>query len=238
MIYKIAICDDEKIELKYLSSLLSDWAVKTGNLASVSAFESAEAFLFDYAEHKDYDILLLDIEMNKINGIELAKKVRADNLSVQIIFITGFPDFISEGYEVAALHYLMKPVSSDKLFEVLDRACQHLCKEKRAVLFNTDGEIIRVFADEIIFSEAFAHSVMINKTDGSCEVKMSISEAEKLLGDGFIRCHRSYIVGLKYVKRITKTDVILDNGKMLPLSRNAYNSVNQAFIDFYKRIIN
>ena len=74
-------------------------------------FPSAESFLFDYAEQKNYDFLLLDIEMPSMNGVELAQKIRQENNAVQIIFITGYSDFMAEGYEVSALHYLMKPVS-------------------------------------------------------------------------------------------------------------------------------
>jgi Response regulator of the LytR/AlgR family len=231
---KIAICDDEIAERKYLGSLVTTWAKQSDNIAAVSTFESAEAFLFDYAEHKDYDILLLDIEMGGLSGVELAKQIRADNHSVQMIFITGFPDFIAEGYEVAALHYLMKPVSDKKLSEVLDRACANLCKIDRVILFNIDGESVRVTADKIMYAEAFAHSVVINTADSSFEARIPISEVERLLDNGFIRCHRSYIVGLKYIRRITKRDVILDNGKCVPLARSAYGKVNQAFISFYK----
>lgn len=231
---KIAICDDEITERKYLSSLVTAWAEQSNNIAAVSTFESAEAFLFDYAEHKDYDILLLDIEMGGLSGVELAKQIRASNNSVQMIFITGFPDFIAEGYEVAALHYLMKPVSDKKLSDVLARACANLCKIDRVILFNIDGESVRVTADKIMYAEAFAHSVVINTADSAFEARIPISEAERLLDNGFIRCHRSYIVGLKYIRRITKRDVILDNGKCVPLARSAYGKVNQAFISFYK----
>ena len=89
-------------------------------------FPSAESFLFDYAEQKNYDFLLLDIEMPSMNGVELAQKIRQENNAVQIIFITGYSDFMAEGYEVSALHYLMKPVSFDKLSKVLHLSLIHI----------------------------------------------------------------------------------------------------------------
>ena len=146
MNYKFAICDDEIIEIKYLSSLVTKWGKKTDNIAIVSTFEDAKSFLFNYAENKDYDILLLDIEMSganpkihTMNGVELAKQIRTENTSVQIVFITGFPDFIAEGYEVSALHYLMKPVKEDKLFEVLNKAVIRLQATPRTILFSKTG---------------------------------------------------------------------------------------------------
>lgn len=228
------ICDDNAIDLKYISALVNEWAESSENRVIINTFPSAEAFLFHYADDKSYDMLLLDIEMGNISGIDLAKQIRAQNEAVQIVFITGFPDFMAEGYDVSALHYLMKPLIAEKLFGVLDKAVKNSHKAERSVLFNIDGESMRVSTDKIMFAEAFAHLVAINIAGSSFEVKMTISEAEKLLGDGFIRCHRSYIVGLRYIRSISKSDVILDNGKKIPLSRSSYNTVNQAFIRYFK----
>jgi len=234
MIYNIAICDDEKVEIEYLTMLVNKWAAANKHVAVIEAFESAEALLFRYAENKSYDILLLDIEMGTMNGVELAQHIRRDNEAVQIVFITGFPDFIAEGYEVSALHYLMKPVSEAKLLSVLDKACKKRNKIERAMMLNITGESIRIPMSDILCVEAFGHSVVITTTTDRYDAKQSISEIQSLLGDGFIRCHRSYIVGLKYIKRITKIEVILDNGKAIPLSRRSYDEVNQAFIRFFK----
>ncbi|MBO9607394.1 MAG: response regulator transcription factor [Paenibacillaceae bacterium] len=234
MAYTIAICDDEQVELQYLSKLVNQWASINKHAAIAESFASAEAFLFRYAENKGYDILLLDIEMGAMNGVELAKEIRRTNESMQIVFITGFPDYIAQGYEVTALHYLMKPVSEAKLFAVLDKACKQLNKSERAILLDIGGECVRISVSAILCVEAFAHSVAIITTAGQYVAKQSISEIQSLLGDGFIRCHRSYIVGLRHIKRIAKTDIILDNDAAIPLSRRLYNEANQAFIHFYK----
>lgn len=161
MEYKAAICDDEALELQYLSALVKSWAEKMGHGIRISVFPSAEAFLFQYEEEKDFDLLLLDIEMGKMNGVELARKVREENAGIQIVFITAYPDFISEGYEVSALHYLMKPLKEEKLFEVLGRAAVNLGKKERYEIFRTDGETVRVPVSEIVSVEAFSHSVQM-----------------------------------------------------------------------------
>lgn len=112
---------------------------------SVRTFPSGEAFLFHYAENRDYDILLLDVEMGKLSGIDLAKQIRTQNDHVQIVFITGYPDFMAEGYEVSALHYLMKPVKPEKLGDVLNRAAALSQKERPYLLVTSEREIIRIF---------------------------------------------------------------------------------------------
>lgn len=233
MAYRVAIVDDSNIDAEYVQSMLRAWAQERQAGVQAQRFSSAEHFLFHYAEDKAWDILLLDIEMGAMDGVSLAKKLRQSNESVQIVFITGFADYISEGYEVSALHYLLKPVKREKLFAVLDRAAAAVQKSERVILLPVGGEMLRLPAERVQYAEAFSHTVAIVTGTDTIQVKMSISEIEKLLGDGFIRCHRSYLVGLKHIARISKTEVVLDNGKALPLSRSAAAVVHKAFISYY-----
>ena len=131
MIYRIAIVDDNQTDREFLHSQAQSWAAQKGSSLQAELFASAEEFLFHYAEHKDYDILLLDIEMPGMDGVTMARRIRKENETVQIVFITGYSEYISEGYEVAALHYLMKPVNTAKLRQVLDRAADKLRRNER-----------------------------------------------------------------------------------------------------------
>ena len=230
----IAICDDEQNQIQYIKDIVSAWAETSEHFPHFAEFPSAEAFLFDYAENRNYDILLLDIEMAKMNGIDLAKKVREENNRVQIVFITGYPDFMSEGFEVAALHYLMKPVKKEKLFSVLDRAVIGLAQKEDSLILETDNGIMRVKFSEIMSAEAKGHETLLTLIDKQESVKIGINDLEKQLDDSFVRSHRSYLVGLRHITRITKTDVVLDNGDLIPLSRRMYAEVNQKFIDYYR----
>ena len=123
--YKIAVCDDAQADRDYIRTLAARWASDRGISVQVQDFASAERFLFHYAEESDFDILLLDIEMDGMDGATMAKRLRQDNDTLQIIFVTGYTDYIAEGYEVAALHYLVKPLKEEKLFSVLDRAAEN-----------------------------------------------------------------------------------------------------------------
>ena len=125
------MCDDVPADIDYIKSMVEKWAKARDISVQIETFPSAESFLFRYAEDKDFDVLLLDIEMAAMDGVTMAKKVRRENETVQIVFITGYSDYIAEGYEVEALHYLMKPVHEEKLFQVLDRAMEKL--EKKAM---------------------------------------------------------------------------------------------------------
>jgi len=233
---RIAIIDDRHADRDYIAALVSRWAKDRDTAVTAVPFPSAEAFLFAYSEDRDFDILLLDIEMGAINGVELAKTVRAENDAVQMVFITGFPDFIAEGYEVSALHYLMKPVDRDKLFSVLDRAAANLGKAERWILLPSGDGQTRVHLNRILYAEAFGHDLTVHTEDGDFAFRKTIGAWEAELGPeaGFIRCHRSVLVNLRYVSKVTKIDVILDDGTALPLARNAAQAVNLAFIRYYR----
>jgi DNA-binding LytR/AlgR family response regulator len=168
--------------------------------------------------------------MKEMNGVDLAHLIRRDNDDVQIIFITGYPDYIIEGYEVSALHYLMKPVNENKLFEVLDKAVSRLQKAPRIIIFPKTGGDIKIKADDIVYAEVLQHTISLYLVNGKEEFQMRISDMEKLLSNGFFKCHRSYIVSMRYVRRVTKTTIVLETGQEIPLSRNLYDAANQEFI--------
>lgn len=230
----IAVCDDESIEIEYLTSLTNQWATMTETAVKISDFSSAEAFLFKYEEDKSFDILLLDIQMKAMDGVELAEKIRENNDGVQIVFITGFTDYFSRGYDVSALHYLIKPVKKEKFFEVLSKAYDNCNKKEAYILVNVDDENLRINLKDLFYIEAFGHSSTLHCKNNEYTVKLSISEIKDLLDDAFVYCHRSYIVNLKHILKMSKTDVFLDDGKSIPISRRMYADVNRSFIKYYR----
>ena len=229
--YKIAICDDTEADRKYIKDLVIGWAHNFGYDIDIHLFSSAEEFLFEYEEDKEYQILLLDIEMGKMNGVTMARKLRETNDSAQIVFITGYSDYIAEGYEVSALHYLMKPVKEDKLFEVLDRAVKKLYKNEKMLRLEANGEINMVPIYRISYVDVRGNYTTVH-ADKEITVKKTLSEIEKELDERFFRVGRSSIVNLSCISRVTKTDIFFTNGESVPLPRGSYEKVNRAIIDF------
>ena len=230
MHYKIAICDDSDTDRQYVSGLVSHWAASAGHTVQTCVFVSAENFLFHYAEKNDIDILLLDIEMGSMDGVSLARELRRENETVQIVFITGYSDYISEGYEVSALHYLMKPVGEEKLFSVLDRAAERLNRAERTLRLELGGETVRVPLRQIRYAEVRLNYVTIHANE-DYTAKMTLGELQKRLDERFYRVGRSVVVNLNYVNKITKTDIHLSDGGLIPLPRGAYEGINRAIID-------
>ncbi len=230
MHYKIAVCDDSEADRQFISNIVTRWARTAGHTVQINTFPTAESFLFCYAEQSDYDILLLDIEMGDMDGVSLAKQIREDNDTVQIVFITGYSDYISQGYEVAALHYLMKPLNEEKFFKVLDRATEKLMKNEKVLNLEANGEMVRIPLYQIKYAEVYRNYVTIHaKTD--ITVKMTLSELEERLDNRFYRVGRSAIVNLGLVSRVTKTQIILSSSAVIPLPRGAYEGINRAIIN-------
>ena len=226
---KITICDDDIGQLDNLRHLIREW----NSSAEIQEYCSSEQFLFGYPDNP-CDLLLLDIEMGDMNGMELARKLRSAGDTLPIIFITGYSEFMQDGYDVEALHYLLKPVNTDKLFAVLDRyASRH--KTDNRVIFPCGDESVCINSEDIVYLEAFGKKTQITLKDGKeiiCSCGLS-AVAEKL-NSGFISCHRSYVVNIGYIRSISKTEITLDSGQKIPLSRRLYDSVNKAFIEYYR----
>ena len=229
---KIAICDDEANQIEYLSGVVTTWAKKNRHAVEIKPYSAAKSLLFDYCEEKDFDILLLDIEMPGMSGVELAKAVRKENATVQIIFITGYYEYFSDGFDVSALHYLIKPADERKLMPVLDRAVSNLTYRQRSVLLTSPEGDRKVSLADIEYVESENVHVAVHTASGVYRSRISLAKFAEQLDETFIKVHRSYIVNLKYVKKITRTDITMVSGDLVPISRGMYDEVHAALIKF------
>ena len=226
---KFAICDDNSIDSNYVYELVKKWSNENKYQVDIETFSSAESFLFHYVDNKDYDVLLLDIEMKKMDGVSLAREIRKTNKNVQIIFITGYSEYIAEGYDVEALNYLMKPFKTEKLYEVLNKAVTKIIQNEKHLILNTFDEIIRISLHDIIYIDVDRNYTTIH-SNKNYTIKMTLADIEKELDERFFRISRSIIINLKYINRVTKRDVKLTNSTILQLPRGKYESLNKAII--------
>ena len=160
----------------------------------------------------------------------MAKKLRQENDAIQIIFITGYSDYIYEGYEVAALNYLMKPVSGEKLCLVLDCAVSRLSKNESVLNLKLGDQMVRVPIYQIRYADVFANYVTIHALS-DYTVKMTLGWLEEHLDERFYRVSRSALVNLTQISRVTRAEIILRTGESVPLPRGAYEGVNRAIIN-------
>lgn len=256
---RIAFCDDEEAQVLVLQDLVEKWRVKNcpDQPVFLDYYESGEAFLFDNPTNFPFDVILLDIQMDQMDGIELARKIRMSDTQVILAFLTNSSEHVFQGYEVLAARYLMKPLQAEKVFELLDFVAGKMNVQKQYMICNGTDGMERLEVADIVYIEAEGHYVTFVlrtgiKSEGSLQtwrlkVKTSFSIVRQRLaaanGDWekgpveswcFMTIHRSYMVNLKYVDRIGKNTCILGNGDEIPISRVRYNEINDAFIRFYK----
>lgn len=236
--FRMAICEDEKAVLDYETSLVRQWSVekKHDNAVELDSFVSAEQFLFEMEDKAPYDVLIFDIQMKDMNGMELAKKLRASGCDSVIIFVTGVPDYAIEGYEVGAVRYILKPVKPEVLFSLLDAAFEERQKKTEEYFVLGQGaDLERIAFDKILYIEARGHYVYLKGMDFEREWKSSFSDANVAFeGKNFFCLRRGLLANLCHVSRITRTDCILDNGESLPVARGVYKDLNDAFIKCFR----
>ena len=234
---RIASCEDEKVVLDFESSLVTQWAAGAGCPLQLDTYISAEQFLFESEDKAPYDVLIFDIQMKNMNGMELAKKLRARGSDAVIIFITGVPDYAIEGYEVGAVRYILKPVKEEVLKGLLDSVwADRQKKTEDYFVLGQGSDLEKISFDKIIYIEARGHYVFLKGLDFEREWKAGFTEtAAAFEGKGFFCLRRGLLVNLSHVSKITRTECMLDNGEFLPVARGVYKDLNEAFIEFFKK---
>lgn len=239
---KIAYCEDENVQISYMKLLIEEWAEKNKIKYSFSGFKSAKEFLFENEDNYPFDVIFLDIDMEEIDGMKLARIIREKDANIPIVFLTNRREYVFEGYEVNAYRYLLKPVDEKKLEQIFSDIKKMCGKEKRYIIEKQDGEFIKIDLDSIMYFEANGHYISIHKDSDIIVVKKGLqdevqsicSDGQTLFESGFVRTHRSFLVSLKYIDKVLKAECILSNNEKIPVSRNAYKEVNESFIKFYK----
>ena len=232
---RICLVDDDSTQLDYLKVIIEKWANKNNINTDINFYHSAEEMLFENNESYPFDMIVLDIQMGKMNGIELAKRIRRTDKNVIIAFISGMADYVFEGYEVQAIRYILKPIKNEKVYELLDYANTHKFKEKKYFIISVSGEKKKINYDDIIFFESMGHYIVLHLENEEYDYKYNISDlCFDLAETEFIKTHRSYVVNIKYIEKITRNECQLIGNIKVPLSRNSYKSVNEKFINYYK----
>lgn len=229
MEYKIAICDDEQKDRDFVAALSRRWAGQRGNTVELTEFSSRNSFCSAMGSKATTTFCCWTSRWGRWTGCSWQNSCGRKTRRFRLSLSPGYSDYISEGYEVAALHYLMKPVREEKFFSVLDRAADKLRKNERTLTLECAGEVVRVPLYQIRYVDV-QHNYATIHAKADYTVKKTLAEIEKSLDDRFYRVGRSAIVNLSCIARVTRSDIFLNEGDRIPLPRGAYEGVNRAII--------
>lgn len=204
---KIAIAEDNPAERRWTLSLFRRFQEESGVQLEVTAYADGEDLIRDYGS--GFDLIFLDIEMQRMDGLTAAEKIREKDASVLLVFLTNMSGYAIRGYAVQASDYILKPISYELFAGKMREWIRRIEISRSQYVFVTDGEEqIRLSTDSIYYLEVAGHRLSYHTDRGVIEVWESLSAAEKALeGKGFAKCNQCYLVNLRHVQRINKTSV-------------------------------
>ena len=232
---RIAICEDNMEHAEILAGMVNRWAQKENVQVNIGRYQSAEQFLFCMKDEPPYDLAFLDIQMSKINGLQLARMIREEDRLIFLVFTTALKKYAPKGYEVSAFRYLIKPLQEDEVFQALTAASRMLeIRKKEAIIVTQGDKSRRVFMDDIYYIEVDNHHIILHLHEETIRFKAKLKEFETQFKEPqFCKCHRSYIVNMKYTGRISREGVEIDGQRTLPVSKSRWEALNHCYMEYY-----
>lgn len=229
----IAVCDDEPSDRRQLAELAGDILHDAGLSCAVSSYSNGSELLNAIRTGMRFHILLLDVMMDTLGGMDLAAALRKLGDGAAIVFISSNREMAMRGYEVAAARYLAKPVQRPQLQEALLFCCRTFCEKKEILLPTSRGQR-RISYSDVVYAEAAERVTKLVLTGGREETAiMKFSNLAATLPDRqFVLCHRSYLVNLEYVSYLRSRELELTGGAVLPVSRYRLDELQRRMVDY------
>lgn len=235
---RVLLCDDDKRDIDKLETLIDKYGAANNIQFKVDSYSAGEELLDDVIKGKSADILFLDINLEGMDGIEIAGKIREKYESVPIVFITAYINYALEGYKVRANRFLVKDDLENTFSECMDDICKEIIKKRKSMMFRcVDGDR-RINLSDISLFETSGRQVVIHSGNNTFQMYEKLNSLEEKLTDyGFIRIHRFYLVNIKYIANIHNYVLTLVDGRELPIPKGRYRGVRQKYTLFMGEVL-
>lgn len=231
------LCDDQAADRELLLTFCARYAKENRLPVSTLAFENAGALL-QSREARGADVLFLDIYMEGALGVDAARILRSKGFRGAIVFTTTSREHYADGFEVEAIHYLLKPVAWDSFCEAMRRVHSHSATQARTVRVTTGHADVDVDVSGLCYIEVYGHRTILHTGKGEITVNQSLAALEEALGgDPFLRCYRCFIVNMDFVERVTEDAFLMKDGREIPLSRDGRTAIKNRYLSYvFKRM--
>ena len=236
--YRIGLCEDCREDRQRVRLYLETLFQEIHKPYTYTEYTSYRNFL-DEAKPFMFDILLFDVDLGGKSGIEAAVRLRKADKRVIIIFTTNYPGNVFDSFAAEPLQYLLKPLSRELFMEVMKNALSKIEDSRQKVItFSFDKVIYNIPVDSIIYFENEKRLIYIvtEQTTYKFYGKISLLEQHPLL-NGFIHCHRSYLVNPAFIQRIEHDTIILTAGEKIPISRSSSKKVREQYINYISKLL-
>ena len=233
---QVAICDDIPEEIEKFKVHINRYANENQMQISVSGFSSADDIICALDNSAMYDVIFLDIYMDVLNGIDLAGRIAKQGKRSRIIFVSTSLEHALDAFGVNAIYYLVKPVEYDRFENAMSIALADKAKREEALTILSGNDVVKIPFDNIIYVEAQRNYQKIYLTSDRTEItKMSNSKFYEFVQarSEFVRLGASFILNMKYIQRISGKDIVLTNGKSLPVPRGSYAGLKEKYLEYF-----
>lgn len=232
--YQIAICDDDQSFIQDLKINLERYAVDTGREFYFFEFHDGIELLENY--QPDFDLIFMDIKMEKLNGLKTAEEIRKTDSTVGLFFLTSLSQYVWKGYEYGAINYLLKPMKYGRLKMELDRFfSRYQGREEGYLSFSNDNGKYKVLYKNLRYAETQKRNVLLHFDEQEQVIYKNMKEIASLLEAQrqFARCHASFIVNMAYVKSVENLEAVLTTGERVPISQPKRKEFMAKLADFW-----
>ena len=230
-VLRIAVCDDQPTDREMIEHMTRETLKLERIECVITTFESGVELMASIRGGAEFQLLLLDVMMKELDGLELAAMLREQGDQTAIIYISAYHEKALSGYEVSAARFLAKPIQPEKLREAL-LYCVSVLQKNRSVLISTTEGQRRIAVEDILYAETWGRGVRITCADGAVESSMSISRLAAMLPEQFIFCHRAFLVNLAHVRSLRYIEMDMDNGTTLTVSKHRYAEVKNQYMNY------
>ncbi len=233
---KIACCNHDLPTLNELRDLLRQYRTKRGSRIACAAFQSTLELLADLEKGTRYDVLFLDVLMPEGNGIDAAKEIRQYDSNVKIIFFTSSAEFAVQSYTVGAYFYLIKPLQAECFFELMDSVIDD-CRQSQqsGLILRCKNGISRIDLDRLEYCEVIGRTLSFHMDNETVfESSGSLDRLRFRLEEygNFMRPHRSFLVNMDYIRRISNKTITMDSGAEIPIPHGKCSTVKNFYLEY------